>query len=94
MTANDKVAVISFNSTIKTLIDFTSEHGSATQQIRAMDAEPNSGTCLYDAAYKAVQMSAGLPKGRRAIILLTDGKVDVSASPMVNASAARRSAIH
>ena len=38
-----------------------------------MDATRGAGTCLYDAAYQAVQMTATVPSGRRAVVLFTDG---------------------
>jgi VWFA-related protein len=69
----DRVAVITFNDEITTIIDYTTDHQAARDQITMVDAKRNAGTCLYDAAYQAVQMSASLPSGRRAVILLTDG---------------------
>jgi len=69
----DRVAVITFNDEITTIIDYTTDHQAARDQIAMVDAKRNAGTCLYDAAYQAVQMSASLPSGRRAVILLTDG---------------------
>ncbi|MBT7188899.1 MAG: VWA domain-containing protein [Anaerolineae bacterium] len=70
---DDRVAVITFNDEIKTIIDYTTDHQAARDQIALVDAKRNAGTCLYDAAYQAVQMSASLPSGRRAVVLLTDG---------------------
>ena len=69
----DRVAVITFNDEITTIIDYTTDHQAARDQIAMVDAKRNAGTCLYDAAYQAVQMSASLPSGRRAVVLLTDG---------------------
>lgn len=60
---------------------------------RAVDSIDNSGqrtnipAALAAAGYDFDRLD---PAFRTSIILLTDGKVDVSASPMVNASAARR----
>ncbi len=71
--SNDRVAVLSFDDTVNTVIDFTTDHKAARDQIALLDAKSGAGTCLYDAAYQAVQMSASLPAGRRAVILLTDG---------------------
>jgi len=70
---DDRVAVITFNDEIITIIDYTTDHQAARDQIALVDAKRNAGTCLYDAAYQAVQMSASLPSGRRAVVLLTDG---------------------
>lgn len=69
----DRVAIISFNETITPIIDFTSDLQAAIQQLDLIEAERNSGTCLYNAAYQAAQIAATLPSGRRAIVLLTDG---------------------
>ena len=73
MGEEDKISVIGFNEKISTLIDFSYDHQQVMRSIQQIDAIQNSGTCLYDAAYEAVQKSATLPVGRRAVILLTDG---------------------
>ncbi|MCJ7433373.1 MAG: VWA domain-containing protein [Anaerolineales bacterium] len=75
----DRVAVITFNQNVATVIDFSTDHTVVRQQIASVEAVPNAGTCLYDAAYQAAQMTASLPQGRRSIILLTDG-MDETAS--------------
>jgi len=69
----DQVAVLSFNTTITSQTDFTTDLTAARQLVDSINAVRGSGTCLYDATYQAVQMTAMLPPGRRAIILLTDG---------------------
>jgi VWFA-related protein len=78
----DQVAVITFNQEVVTVADFSTDHIAARKKIAAVEAVPNAGTCLYDAAYQAAQMTASLPQGRRSIILLTDG-VDETASGAV-----------
>jgi hypothetical protein len=42
--------------------------------VKQINAVPNAGTCLYDAAFQAVELAAGTASGRRAVILFTDGK--------------------
>ena len=69
----DQVAILSFNNQVDTVQDFTKDRQSAGQQLAKLEAVASSGTCLYDAAYQAVQNAATLPPGRRAVILLTDG---------------------
>jgi len=69
----DQIGILSFNTTLTHHTDFTTELASARNQVNRIESVPLSGTCLYDAAYEAVQMTATLPSGRRAIILLTDG---------------------
>jgi VWFA-related protein len=76
--AEDRVAAITFDNTIKTLIDFTTDHKAARDQIALVDVVRGSGTCLYDAAYQAIQMASTLPSGRRAVILFTDGVDETS----------------
>ncbi|MBE7536714.1 MAG: VWA domain-containing protein [Anaerolineales bacterium] len=70
---NDRVAVVTFDNDIKTRIDFTTDHRAARDELGLIDATRGAGTCLYDAAYQAVQMTATVPSGRRAVVLFTDG---------------------
>jgi len=70
---DDRVALVTFDNDIKTRIDFTTDHQAARQELNLVDATRNAGTCLYDAAYQAVQMTATVPSGRRAVVLFTDG---------------------
>lgn len=74
LSENDKISVTTFNSEIKQSIDFTTDHSAAQNQIKLIESVPNSGTCFYDAVYQSVQKISALPLGRRAIIVLTDGK--------------------
>lgn len=70
---DDRVAIVTFDNDIKTRIDFTTDHQAARQELNLVDATSGAGTCLYDAAYQAVQMTATVPSGRRAVVLFTDG---------------------
>ena len=74
MNAQDRIALISFSDEVKVISDFTSDHATIQRQIMTLDAVPNGGTCLYDAIYKAVQLSSTLPEGRRGVLVLTDGR--------------------
>ncbi|MFZ5903224.1 MAG: VWA domain-containing protein [Chloroflexota bacterium] len=71
--ADDRVAVVTFDNTVQTRIDFTTDHRAARDEVSLIDATRGAGTCLYDAAYQAVQMTATVPSGRRAVVLFTDG---------------------
>jgi len=71
--SQDRVAVVTFDNEVKTRLDFTDKLKTAVDQISTIDAVRGSGTCLYDAAYRAIQMTSTLPSGRRAVILFTDG---------------------
>lgn len=66
----DRVKVISFDDEIRDLSDFTSDRGALASAIRS--TRPGKGTRLYDAfdqAYRALRRL----KGRKAVIMLTDG---------------------
>ncbi len=76
ITLGDKnqAALISFNNQVKTESDFTSDIDTVKQKVELLDVVRNSGTCFYDALYKSIELSASIPSGRRAIVILTDGK--------------------
>ncbi len=71
-------AVIRFNQQIDVLQDFSDERtriiNDAITQIRPINL---SGTCLYDASLRALELLATRPSGRRAVIVFTDGKDQV-----------------
>lgn len=70
---DDRVALVTFDDETTTRIDFTTDHRAARDELELVDATRGAGTCLYDAAYQAVQMIATVPSGRRAVVLFTDG---------------------
>lgn len=77
--AGDQVALLTFDESIKAHTNFTSNPAEILDRLALIDAAPGSGTCLYDATYRAIQTASALPSGRRAVILFTDG-VDETAS--------------
>lgn len=66
-------SVIQFDEEIKLLQDFTENLPAVNYAIDQLQVS-NRGTCLYDAAYTAVEAMEKAPAGRRAVILFTDGK--------------------
>ena len=66
-------AVIQFDEEVKILQDFT-ENLSAIEFAIDQYKVNQRGTCMYDAAYAAIEAMKNLPSGRRAVILFTDGK--------------------
>jgi VWFA-related protein len=74
LSENDRVALFSFNNETTLHMDFSEDHEAAVNAVHTLDAKPNAATCLYDTAYEAVKKAAEIPRGRRAIILLTDVK--------------------
>lgn len=66
----DRVKVISFDDEVRDLCDFTSDRGTLASAIRS--TRPGKGTRLYDAFDRAYRSLRRL-KGRKAVIMLTDG---------------------
>ena len=67
-------AVIQFNNTITLLQDFTQDRRKVAERIETIRSVPGAGTCLYDAAYRAIQLLEAAPLGRRGVVLFTDGR--------------------
>ncbi|MEN6437239.1 MAG: VWA domain-containing protein [Syntrophobacter sp.] len=70
---DDDLLLIDFSDTVKVVQRFTSDKQALRNAIRAMKARGN--TALYDAIYEATQ-TIGEKKGRKVIIVLTDGMDD------------------
>ncbi len=70
---NARFAVYSFSEQVYNPGGFTADVNSTLQAINGLRSVPNGGTCLYDAAMRAVTDIAQQPGGRRAVILFTDG---------------------
>jgi len=66
-------SVVQFDENIKLLQDFTKNLSAISFAVDQYQPS-NKGTCIYDAAYTAVESMSKLPTGRRAVILFTDGK--------------------
>lgn len=67
----DKCSVITFNNKVSVLQDFTNDKYALSNALFQMRAR--GGTMLYDAAFQAINKCA-LVDGKKAIIILTDGK--------------------
>jgi VWFA-related protein len=67
----DKALVISFDSGVELLQDFTDDPEKLADKIRKIRA--GGGTSLYDAIYLAVNEKLAGQDGRRIVVLLTDG---------------------
>jgi Ca-activated chloride channel family protein len=67
----DKALVISFDSAVELLQDFTDDPEALADKIRKIRA--GGGTSLYDAIYLAVNQKLAGTNGRRIVILITDG---------------------
>lgn len=75
LTPSDKAMIVSFNREVEILSGLTSDQDLLKKAIRSAEI-PNGefGTALRDAAYETIFRSFSGIKGRKAIILLTDGK--------------------
>jgi Ca-activated chloride channel family protein len=67
----DKALVISFDSGVDLLQDFTDDSEKLADKIRKIRA--GGGTALYDAVYLAVNQKLAGQDGRRVVILISDG---------------------
>ncbi len=75
---NARFSVIQFDDQITTLQGFTDDREDTAAAI-AKFKPAYKGTCLYDAAYAAIDALDQQPPGRRAVILFTDGKDETGA---------------
>src|SRR5205085_340855 len=67
----DKALVISFDSGVDLLQDFTDDPEKLADAVRKIRA--GGGTSLYDAIYLSVTQKLSGQQGRRVVILITDG---------------------
>jgi VWFA-related protein len=69
--AADQVAIIAFSETIVTAQPFTTDRAALTAALDGLQLDGD--TALNDALFQAADVVGGLPPGKKAIILLTDG---------------------
>ncbi len=77
----DKVSVVSFDYEPHVLIPLTSDRSRLKNAIKDAEIGEYAGTTLRDAVFDVVNQSFANVKGRKAIILLTDGKDAGSQTP-------------
>jgi VWFA-related protein len=90
MRSGDEAAILTFDDNIQTQISFTSDQKTITDGIDRITATREAGSCLYDAAYTAVQTISTLPTGSRAVILLTDGRDETPSHAICSAHTAEQ----
>lgn len=66
----DRIKIISFDDAVRELSDFTNDRAELNRAIR--ETQPGQGTKLYDAMKLALNHLSRL-KGRKAIVIFTDG---------------------
>jgi VWFA-related protein len=76
-----RFAVVEFNNMSTLLQEFTEVQDRITNAINQVQPIDGAGTCLYAAAYGAIQLLENIPSpSRRAVILFTDGVDELPAS--------------
>jgi len=78
MIEEDAGEIIKFANGVETMQEFTTDTTDLIDAVYAAPTIPNSSTSLYDAVYQAVTASSA-ETGRKAVIVMTDGK-DTSSS--------------
>ncbi len=73
MGSADLVALYEFQEEPQLLVDFTFDHNKVCNAIAGLKLV-DRWTCLYGAANAAVKKAMEIPQGRRAVVLLMDGK--------------------
>lgn len=71
---DDRCMIVSFDYDIHLLSTLTSDKKELESAIKNADIGSQAGTVLNDALYRAVNSTLKNVKGRKAVILLTDGK--------------------
>jgi VWFA-related protein len=78
LSEGDRIALFTFDNDTELRLDFTDDRQDAMEAVRRISATPQAFTRLYDTALAAVKKAAEVPRGRRAVILLTDGRDEKS----------------
>jgi VWFA-related protein len=78
LSEGDRIALFTFDNDTELRLDFTDDRQEAIEAVRRISATPHAFTRLYDTALAAVKKAAEFPRGRRAVILLTDGRDEKS----------------
>jgi len=73
LSPEDRIAVFTFDRETTPLVDFSLDHKAVARLIADIRATPKASTRLYDTVIDAVKKASEIPKGRRAVIVLTDG---------------------
>lgn len=71
---DDKALIVSFDNDVQILSELTSDQKRLKNAIEDAEIGDRVGTVLHDAVYEVVKKQFASVKGRKAMILLTDGK--------------------
>lgn len=70
----DKAMIVTFDNDVQVLSELTSDKKVLERAIKNAEIGSRVGTVLHDAVYEVVNKQFAKVKGRKAMILLTDGK--------------------
>lgn len=72
---NDQVALVFFGNRSYNVQEFTPDHNTVINSINALTLESlEEYTALYNGAFESIRLAANQGGGRRAVVVLTDGK--------------------
>ncbi len=84
LSAQDRAAIIAFADRVESLdptqleegkeLGFTTDKNAVRNVVNFLDTKIGWDTPLYDAIYKGVKMAASEPVGKRAVVVMTDGR--------------------
>jgi VWFA-related protein len=84
LSPQDRAAIIAFADEVKSLdpteledgkeLGFTTDKNAVRNVVNFLDTKIGWDTPLYDAIYKGVKMAASEPVGKRAVVVMTDGR--------------------
>lgn len=84
LNAQDRAAVVAFADEVQSLdpavleeekeLGFTTDKNAIRNVVNFLDTKIGWDTPLYDAIYKGVKMAASEPAGKRAVVVMTDGR--------------------
>jgi VWFA-related protein len=84
LSPQDRAAIIAFADEVKDLdptqledgkeLGFTTDKNAVRNVVNFLDTKIGWDTPLYDAIYKGVKMAASEPVGKRAVVVMTDGR--------------------
>ncbi len=84
LSTQDRAAIIAFADTVESLdpteleegkeLGFTMDKNAVRNVVNFLDTRIGWDTPLYDAIYKGVKMAASEPVGKRAVVVMTDGR--------------------
>lgn len=70
----DRALIVSFDNDVEVLSEFTSDRKLLDNAVKNAEIGERAGTVLHDAVFEVVDKKFANVRGRKAIILLTDGK--------------------